>query len=126
MLGAEAPLVCPWVCDGCRAPARVWDWDFEGSWHTQNGQMGYAFVCTNPSIDIERLSSDDVESRLNEELQPYMLNGFAVFFLEGAMLAPPLCLAWLLLSARGRRGRLEAEERRLEALLANPPDELAG
>ncbi len=71
-----AEVVCPLVCSGCSRPARVFSWNFRGQWHSENGRMGYAFVCSNTKIDVRGLTESDIWTR-NRALQPYMLNAFA-------------------------------------------------
>jgi hypothetical protein len=131
---SPAGVVCPAVCDGCTAPAKTFSWNYKGSWHSENGQMGYAFVCTNPKIDVAKLTESDIwDSHTNDALQPYMLNSFAVWFVEYALLLPIAVLVLGPFFGVRRRKRtldkrrpleeaLARAQARLDALEAKPPE----
>lgn len=123
---SPAAVVCPLVCDECSAAARTFSWNFKGSWHSENGRMGYAFVCANPRYDIDRLELSQVAGNTptNAALQPYMLSSFLSWMAEVAVSVP--CLALLFGPPFGlrRRGRLLGERPKLEEALASAEAEL--
>jgi hypothetical protein len=117
---SPAALACPYVCEGCTAHARVFSWNYEGNWHRQNGQMGYAFICANPVVDIDKLTEWDVVSddALNARLQPFMMSSVSSWGIEFVLLFPLGVLAAPLGTRRLRR-TLEEEEsikRKLESI----------
>lgn len=117
-----AGIVCPLVCSGCSASARTIGWNFKNlSWHSENGRMGYAFMCRNPTIDVEPLTRSDVDrdSALNRALQPYMLSSFVAWMLEVAITVPLIALALGPIYAVRRRRRVLAERPGLQAALAD-------
>lgn len=118
-------VVCPWVCDGCTRSARVFSWNFRGNWHTKNGQMGYAFVCAHPTLDIESLTVNDVSRTRNEELQPYMLSSLLSWMAEVAVCVPVLALVLGPIVGLRRRRRARLEEPELERALAASEHALA-
>jgi hypothetical protein len=122
---SPASYVCPQVCNVCTAPARTFSWNYKGSWHSENGQMGFAFVCTNPVIDIEKLTVTDLwDDKTNADLQPFMLNSLAVFLAEYAVLVPISVLVLGPYFGIRRRRRALAQTRPLEEALARAQQRL--
>jgi hypothetical protein len=116
---SPAGVVCPLVCDGCSPSARTFSWNFRGSYHSENGRMGYAFVCKNPKIDVDRLSVSDIWNRkTNEELQPYMLSSFLSWMCEVLVCCAFATLALGPIFGVRRRRRILAARPGLEAWLA--------
>jgi hypothetical protein len=108
-----AYVACPAQCEGCSGPGRVMGWGYKGPFQDNKGRMGYALLCTNPRVDVDRLSEREVQATRNQELQPLMVSGFTAFFAEGACLAVLIGLVGAL-RAPGMGRRLRAsEERRL-------------
>ena len=97
-------VLCGSHCDTCSGPGRVYSWNFKGSWHEKNGQMGYALVCHNREIDVDKLTASDIRgSALNDRLQPYMISGVTAYAVEGLVLIPSTALVLGVVLAARRR-----------------------
>jgi hypothetical protein len=104
------PLLCPGHCDTCDGPGRVISYNYKGPWHSNNGKMGYAFICHNKEYNVEGLSPSDVRSEpLNTKLQPYIISGFLTYVVEGAIMAPTLGILVALFTAQKRRKGYDVE-----------------
>ena len=114
---SPAAVVCPLVCDGCSASARTFSWNFEGSWESMNGRMGYAFICKNRQIDIDPLNESDIagDTPMNVALQPYMLSSFLVWIVETIVCVPVLALLLGPYFGLRRRARALARRPQLQA-----------
>ena len=108
--------LCSSACDGCSGPGRVYAWNYKGSWHTENGRMGYALVCHNREVDIDKLTTTQIRQQ-NEKLQPYMVSGVKAFFVEGLLLAVGIGLISGLFRARSRPSAYDAERAALQEKL---------
>jgi hypothetical protein len=123
---SPAGVACPLVCDGCKSPARTFSWNYKGSWQSNNGRMGYAFVCSNAKIDVQTLTESDMfDSNTNDALQPYMLNSFAVWMVEYVVLVPCAPLLFGPFFGFKRRRRALDQARPLEDALARAREKLA-
>jgi len=116
---SPAGLVCPLQCADCSAPGRAFSWGYKGPWHSEKGRMGYALVCTNPSIDVATIKDSDVRGTLNVPLQPYMMHGFIVYFAEGVIVAATFGLLFALGRTSKKQVSIERERQALEAELAS-------
>lgn len=106
---SPAGLACPLLCDGCKGPGRVFSWDYEGSWESAKGQMGYAFLCQAPGVDVDQLGWYELSSARNAELQPFLVNGFLTWAIEGVLL---VLVAAVVITALRLIGHEEKVERR--------------
>lgn len=114
------PILCPSHCDTCDGPGRVFAYNYKGPWHSENGRMGYAFVCHNKEVAIDALTANDVRSNpLNTKLQPYMISGFAVYAVEGLILAPSIGILAGLSLAQKRRKEYDIERAALQQKIRN-------
>lgn len=116
---SPAGLLCTAHCPGCSGPGRVYSWGYEGSWEEAKGQMGYAFLCAAPGVDPDTLSWMDVSGARNAELQPYLMNGFFTWAVEGVFVTVLGALAIVALRLPGRGSRLDAQKAALEQKLAS-------
>lgn len=104
------PVLCPSHCDTCEGPGRAFAWNYKGSWQSNKGRMGYALVCHNKEINIDKLDWTEVRSEpLNTQLQPYMIHGVVAYFSEGLVLAPVIGITLGLALAGKKRVRYDAE-----------------
>jgi len=108
-------VLCPSHCEGCSGPGRVYAWHYKGPWRSENGRMGYALVCHNREIDIDKLSYEEVRGDKNVALQPYMISGVGAFFVEGLVLAPSIGLLVGIWLAGSRRRVYDAKRAALQA-----------
>lgn len=118
-LGASpASLACPLQCTGCHPSARIFSWNYRGSSRSEKGRQGYALVCRNDAVDVTTLTSSEVSGAKNRKLQPYMINGIVVFFLEAAALFPFVFLVCGAIYGPRRRRRILEERKKLEDAVA--------
>jgi hypothetical protein len=116
---SPAGLLCPLHCTGCKGPGRVFTWGYEGSWEEAKGQMGYAFLCSGPGVDAKSVSWLEVSSSRNAELQPFLMNGFFTWFVEGVFVSLGAALLITGLRLPGHEARVERRKVALERKLAS-------
>lgn len=110
-------VLCPLQCPECSGPGRSFMSNYKGSWHSEKGRMGQALLCHNPKYDADKLDYPKIRGELNDELQPYLVHGFLVYFVEGAMFAGGIGLLGALLRTSKKRRSLDEERTTLEAEL---------
>jgi hypothetical protein len=112
-------VLCSTHCEGCEAPGRVFSWNFKGSWKEKKGQMGYALVCHNDKLNVDKLDWTQVRNDpMNTTLQPYMIDGVWSYFVEGFVLAPTLGFVLAVTRAASRRRQWARDRVELERKLA--------
>jgi len=109
-----ASLFCPGRCQGCSGPGRIFTWHVKSTNYEGNVSVQ---LCTNPQIDISRLSKLDVVHP-KADLEPYQLSLWTSFLCNSVLafailiLIGPLLFAWL------RQRSLDSDRRRLERMVA--------
>ena len=121
-IGLSGPLLCVVQCPECGPPGRAFAWNYRGSCQENQGRMGYAYVCSNPRVDVSTLQWIDVRTQpLNDVLQPYMVHGALTFVGDVLVGAALVSLLRALVGTGARLRKLDAERAELERKLANLP-----
>lgn len=119
-VGLSGPLWCLAQCADCSAPGRAFAWNYRGSCQENKGRMGYAYVCTNPRVDVSTLNWTDVRSTpLNDILQPYMVHGGLTLLGDVLLGSALVALARALFGTSARLRALDEERAELERKLSS-------